>query len=68
MEVNLKVLKDAREGKGYTQEDMAKFLNWKSRSKYTKRENGQVPLGADELIAIARILGYKKSEIGIFFK
>nr|WP_239453764.1 hypothetical protein [Mammaliicoccus sciuri] len=47
---------------------MTKLLEWKSRSMYAKRENGQVSMGADELIAIARILGYKKSEVGIFFK
>lgn len=68
MKLDLEQLKQARDDKGYSQEDMTKLLGWKTRSKYTKRENGQVPMGADELIAIARILGYKKSEIGIFFK
>ncbi|MCP1286274.1 helix-turn-helix transcriptional regulator [Mammaliicoccus sciuri] len=68
MKLNLELLQNARKDNGYTQDDMTKLLGWKSRSMYAKRENGQVSIGADELIAIARILGYKKSEVGIFFK
>ena len=68
VKLDLELLKQARLDKGYTQDDMTKLLEWKSRSMYAKRENGQVSMGADELIAIARILGYKKSEVGIFFK
>lgn len=62
------MLKEKRKENGYSQEDMAKLLNWKSRSRYSKRESGQVSIGADELIDIAKILGYNKNEIGIFFK
>lgn len=46
---------------------MVRALGWKSRSQYSKRESGSVSIGADELIAIAKILGYSKEEVGYFF-
>ena len=53
--INLERLKQSRIDNNLSQEDMAKKLNWKSRSQYSKRENGHVSIGADELIAIAKI-------------
>ena len=61
--INLERLKQSRIDNNLSQEDMVKLLNWKSRSQYSKRENGQVSIGADELIAIAKILGYDKKEV-----
>ena len=65
--INLERLKQSRIDNNLSQEKKTKKLNWKSRSQYSKRENGQVSLGADELIAIAKILGYDKKEVGYFF-
>lgn len=55
--LNLDKLKEARKGKKLSQDDMAKALGWKSRSKYSKRENGIVSIGASELAIIAKKLG-----------
>lgn len=66
--LNLRRLKAERIAKGYTQPQMADMLGWKSRSQYAKRENGIVPMGADELMRIASILGFTKEELGIFFE
>lgn len=59
MTLNLKRLQDARKDKKYSQEEMSRILGFKSRSAYSKRENGIVTLGADELAVIAYVLGYK---------
>lgn len=68
MTVDLLRLKAERIAKGYTQEDMAHKMGWKTRTPYAKRENGIVSIDADELIKIAFILGFTKDNIGIFFK
>lgn len=68
MTVDLLRLKAERIAKGYTQEDMAHKMGWKTRTPYAKRENGLVSIDADELIKIAFILGFTKDNIGIFFK
>lgn len=67
LKLNLERLKQTRINKNISQEQIAKELGWKSRSQYSKRENGMVGIGADELIIIAKILGYTKEEIGYFF-
>ena len=67
MTVDLLRLKAERIAKGYTQEDMAHKMGWKTRTPYAKRENGLVSIDADELIKIAFILGFTKDNIGIFF-
>lgn len=67
MNVNLKRLKAERVANGITQEEMAKKMGWTSRSPYAKRENGLVPIGADELLKAASILGYDTNSLGIFF-
>lgn len=67
LKLNLERLRQTRNDNKLSQEDMVKALGWKSRSQYSKRENGAVSIGADELIAIAKILGYSKEEVGYFF-
>ncbi|MCE7787027.1 helix-turn-helix domain-containing protein [Staphylococcus xylosus] len=68
MKLNLERLKQSRKDNDLSQEDMVRALGWKSRSQYSKRESGSVSIGADELIAIAKILGYSKEEVGYFFE
>ncbi|UXU67437.1 helix-turn-helix domain-containing protein [Staphylococcus agnetis] len=58
MKLNLDRLRRARERKKFTQDDVAKALGFKSRSAYSKRENGKATLGADELAIISEMLGY----------
>ena len=48
MELDLKRLKAERIANGLTQEDVAKAFG-KTRAWYAKRENGFIPIGADEL-------------------
>lgn len=67
MKLNLERLKQSRKDNELSQEDMVRALGWKSRSQYSKRESGSVSIGADELIAIAKTLGYSKEEVGYFF-
>lgn len=67
MTLNLKRIKAERIAKGFTQDEMAQLLGWKSRAAYAKRENGIVAIGADELLKIAIILGYSSENLGIFF-
>lgn len=66
--VDLEKLKDAREKKGYSQEEMANKMGWSARSKYTKREKGSVSISADELMKIITLLGYKEHKIHTFYK
>ncbi|WVX90540.1 repressor [Xanthomonas phage SU1] len=58
MKLNLARLQRVRKRKNFTQEDVAKALGFKSRSAYSKRENGIATLGADELAVIAELFGY----------
>lgn len=67
MVVNLKRLRAERIANGLTQDEMAKRMGWASRAPYTKRENGLIDIGADELAKAAEILGYDSSNLGIFF-
>lgn len=67
MNLDLKRLKAERIAKGMTQDDMAEAMGWKTRVPYSKRENGIVSIGADELAKMASILGYSKDQLGIFF-
>lgn len=68
VEVDLKRLKAERIAKDYTQEYMASQMGYKNRASYAKRENGQIPLGANELAKIGDILGYSTDQLSIFFK
>ena len=67
-QVDLEKLKNAREKKGYSQEEMANKMGWSARSKYTKREKGSVSISADELMKIITLLGYKDHKIHTFYK
>lgn len=67
MTVDLLRVKAERTANGMTQDEIAKVLGW-SRAKYAKRESGFVSFSADELIAVANVLGFDKDDIGIFFK
>ncbi|WKK68329.1 helix-turn-helix transcriptional regulator [Brochothrix thermosphacta] len=66
MTIDLKRIKAERIAKGFTQDEMAEQLGWKTRTPYAKRENGLVGIGADELGRIAHVLGYSTNELGIF--
>jgi transcriptional regulator with XRE-family HTH domain len=50
-------LKEAREKKGYTQQEMAKRLGKKSKSWYHMIENGEIPLTIDIAKELCKILG-----------
>lgn len=67
MTLDLKRLKAERIAKGLTQDDMARLMGWNSRTPYVKRENGYIAIGANELVRMAKILGYSIDELGIFF-
>lgn len=66
MTLNLLRLRAERIAKGMTQEDMAERLGI-SRAAYAKREAGIVDVGANELAAIAEVLGIDCDHISIFF-
>lgn len=68
MTLDLKRLKAERVAKGYTQDQVAEQMGWKTRTPYAKRENGIVDIGATELLQIAIILGFNESQLHIFFK
>lgn len=59
MKLNLYRLQRIRKKKNYTQEEIAKALGFKSRSAYSKRENGLATIGADELATIAELFDYE---------
>lgn len=67
MKLDLRRIKAERVANGYTQDEMAEKLGFNNRASYAKRENGIVPLGADELIKIAEVLGFDENELGYFF-
>lgn len=58
-------LKEIREKKGYTIEDMAKVID-KSPCNYFKKENGNVKFSVNEALKISKFL--KKKVEDIFFK
>ena len=66
MKIDLKRVKAERIAKGYSQDDMAKMMGYKSRATYAKRENGIVGLGADELAQISEILEIPLTQMHIF--
>ena len=67
MTIDLRRIKAERIAKGYTQDEMAEKMGWKTRTPYAKRENGIVSIGADELAKIAEILDFSTDQLGIFF-
>lgn len=64
MKLNIDRLAKTRKRRKKTQDEMTTALGFQSRSAYSKRENGVVSLGADELAIIAELLGY---DITYFF-
>lgn len=68
MVLDLKRLKAERIASGLTQEEVALKMGWADRAPYAKRENGIVPIGADELAKLGALFGYNRDQIGIFFK
>ena len=58
-------LKEIREKKGYTIEDMAQIIN-KSPCNYFKKENGDVKFSVNEALVISKFLKSKVEKI--FFK
>lgn len=66
MELDLKRLKAERIASGLTQEEVAKEFG-KTRAWYAKRENGFIPIGADELAKIAGLFNIDINKISIFF-
>ena len=64
MNFNLKKLKGERVASGITQMEAAITLGI-SRTSYWKRENGYVPIGADELAKLSNLFG--ESDIRVFF-
>lgn len=58
-------LKELREKKGYTIEDMARLIN-KSPCNYFKKENGDVKFSVNEALTISKFLKCKVESI--FFK
>ena len=58
-------IKKAREMRGYSMRDMAKFMNVKSQSTYFKIENGKIDVKISQALMISRIL---KQPITNFFK
>jgi len=67
MTVNLNRLKAERVAKGLTQAEMATLMGFKTPAPWTKRENGTIGLGADELGKAAQILDIPMSNLSIFF-
>lgn len=67
MILNLKRLRAERIACGITQDEMAHKMGWKTRTPYSKRENGFVDIGANEFIKMAKILGYETNNLDIFF-
>lgn len=67
LKFDLRRLKAERIANGLTQEDMAKGLGYESKSTYSKKENGRSKIGIDEFTKMINVLGYDKSQIGLFF-
>lgn len=56
-------LRRKREEKGLTVEDMAKLLNYKSSSTYSKKEREEIPINIEEAKKICIILNTTLDEI-----
>lgn len=54
--INTELLKEAREEKGYSHRDMAKFLEAKSSATYYNIETGKTEPKASQLLKISEIL------------
>lgn len=56
-------LKNYRLQKGFTQEDMAKYLGYRSKSGYWHLENGKTEMTIEKAKIIGDILGISPEEI-----
>ena len=66
LKLDLKRLKAERIASGLSQEEVAGKFG-KTRAWYAKRENGFVPVGADELASLAAMFNVGRENMGIFF-
>lgn len=57
MQVNLTLIKEKRQEKGFNIDEMAKFLGLTNGSMYWKRENGDYRFKAEEVMQLSEILG-----------
>lgn len=57
MKLNLILIKEKRQEKGFNIDDMAKFLGLTNGSMYWKRENGDYKFKAEEVMKLSGILG-----------
>ncbi len=55
--MNLELLRDIRKSKGITQEQMAEYLGYKSKSAYCNLETGLVKISTEAANKIAAKLG-----------
>lgn len=67
LKFDLKRLKAERVANGLTQEDMSKGMGYKSKSTYSRKENGHALIGVDEFAKMIDILGYDKDQMSLFF-
>ena len=59
----LQNLRNKREEKGLTTKNMADLLNYKSSSRYAKKERGEIPISIEEAKKICFILNTTLDEI-----
>ncbi|EMF0109707.1 helix-turn-helix domain-containing protein [Enterococcus hirae] len=63
--VNLKLIKEKREEKGYSLDKMAKLMGFKDKAKYYRREAGEYNFKPEEIPCVANLLGIPLSKIFI---
>lgn len=61
--VNLKLIKQKRELKGYSLKEMANLMGFNDKAKYYRREAGEYNFKPEELPQIAKILNIPISKI-----
>lgn len=67
LKFDLKRLRAERVANGLTQEEMAEAMGYKSKSTYSRKENGHVAIGVDEFAKMISIFGYDEGKMSIFF-
>ena len=66
MQFNYNRLKAERIAEGYTTQEMGDALGI-SKSTYSKKENGKIPITVEDFSIISKKLGIPKEKISIFF-
>ncbi|MDT2845507.1 helix-turn-helix domain-containing protein [Enterococcus thailandicus] len=61
--VNLKLIKQKRELKGYSLKEMADLMGFNDKAKYYRREAGEYNFKSEELPQLAKILNIPISKI-----